>query len=168
MTIAEITGKERDPESQLDYFGARYYGSALGRFTTPDWSASPQAVPYTKLENPQSLNLYSYVLNNPLSTVDKDGHACSALLGNSGSGFCQRAAEYANNIDANSKVRSQTRFFAAASAVSQALADLATLVEAMLGMPAAEAERQFRDFAKLLSHGDPAYTLLAVANEYAS
>ena len=31
-----FTGKERDSESMLDYFGARYYGSALGRFTSPD------------------------------------------------------------------------------------------------------------------------------------
>jgi len=123
----KFTGKERDAESGLDYFGARYYGSALGRFTSPDWSSRPQAVPYAKLGNPQSLNLYSYVLNNPLGSVDQDGHACSSLLGNTGSGFCQRAGEYAN-IDANSKVRSQTRFFAAASAVSQALADVATPV----------------------------------------
>ncbi len=68
------TGKERDAESGLDYFGARYYGSALGRFTSPDWSAKPVAIPYAKLENPQSLNLYAYLLNNPLRGVDPDGH----------------------------------------------------------------------------------------------
>ena len=28
----KFTGKERDSESNLDYFGARYYGSSLGRF----------------------------------------------------------------------------------------------------------------------------------------
>jgi RHS repeat-associated protein len=123
----KFTGKERDAESGLDYFGARYYGSALGRFTSPDWSADVSPVPYAKLDNPQTLNLYAYVGNNPLARTDQDGHACSSLLGNTGSGFCQRAAEYAN-IDANSKVRSQTRFFAAASAVSQALADVATPV----------------------------------------
>ena len=32
----KFTGKERDAESGLDYFGARYYGPSLGRFTTPD------------------------------------------------------------------------------------------------------------------------------------
>jgi RHS repeat-associated protein len=68
------TGKERDAESGLDYFGARYYGSNMGRFMSPDWSKSPQAVPYANLENPQSLNLYSYVGNNPLSRNDPDGH----------------------------------------------------------------------------------------------
>lgn len=72
--LYKFTGKERDSESGLDYFGARYYGSALGRFTSPDWSANPEPVPYATLSNPQSLNLYSYVLNNPLSKPDLDGH----------------------------------------------------------------------------------------------
>jgi hypothetical protein len=73
------------------------------------------------------VDLYSYVLNNPLSNVDTDGHACSGVLGNTGSGFCTRATEY-GQIDANAAVQSQTRFFAAANAVSQALADVATPV----------------------------------------
>lgn len=68
------TGKERDSESGNDYFEARYYSSAMGRFLSPDWSAKLEPVPYAKLDNPQSLNLYSYVLNNPLSRVDADGH----------------------------------------------------------------------------------------------
>ena len=71
-----FTGKERDSESGLDYFGARYYGSALGRFTSPDWSAKPEPVPYADLSNPQSLNQYIYVLNNPLAHPDADGHCC--------------------------------------------------------------------------------------------
>jgi RHS repeat-associated protein len=69
-----FTGKERDAESGLDYFGARYYASSMGRFMSPDWAAKAQPVPYAKLDNPQSLNLYSYVLNNPLSKTDPDGH----------------------------------------------------------------------------------------------
>jgi len=69
-----FTGKERDAESQLDYFGARYYGSALGRFTSPDWSAKPEPVPYADFSNPQTLNEYAYVLNNPLARPDPDGH----------------------------------------------------------------------------------------------
>ena len=68
------TGKERDAESGLDYFGARYYASSMGRWMSPDWAANPEAVPYSKLDNPQSLNLYQYVLNNPLSQKDDDGH----------------------------------------------------------------------------------------------
>jgi len=68
------TGKERDAESGNDYFMARYYSSAMGRFMSPDWSAQEEPVPYAKLDNPQSLNLYAYVLNNPLILVDTDGH----------------------------------------------------------------------------------------------
>jgi hypothetical protein len=87
-------------------------------------------VPYAKLDNPQSLNLYSYVLNNPLSNLDTDGHACGALYFNTGSGFCTRATEY-GKIDAISGVQSATRFFAAANAVSQALADVATPISGL-------------------------------------
>jgi RHS repeat-associated protein len=70
------TGKERDTESGLGEFGARYYGSSLGRFMTPDWAAKPTDVPYASFGNPQSLNLYSYVNNNPTTTRDPDGHCC--------------------------------------------------------------------------------------------
>jgi len=68
------TGKERDSESGNDYFGARYYASSMGRFMSPDWSAKVAPVPYAKLDNPQTLNLYAYVGNNPLRYVDADGH----------------------------------------------------------------------------------------------
>jgi RHS repeat-associated protein len=71
---SRYTGKERDSESGNDYFGARYYASTMGRFLSPDWSAKAEPVPYAKLDNPQSLNLYAYVLNNPLSRADLDGH----------------------------------------------------------------------------------------------
>ena len=69
-----FTGKERDTESGNDYFGARYYASSMGRFMSPDWSAKEDPVPYAQLDDPQSLNLYAYVRNNPLSRVDLDGH----------------------------------------------------------------------------------------------
>jgi RHS repeat-associated protein len=71
-----FTGKERDSESGLDYFGARYFSADQGRFTTPDWSETPQPVPYADLKDPQTLNLYTYVRNNPLSRTDPDGHCC--------------------------------------------------------------------------------------------
>ena len=70
----KFSGKERDSESGLDMFGARYYGSSLGRFMTPDWAAAPTAVPYAHFGNPQSLNLYGYVQNNPTTLGDPDGH----------------------------------------------------------------------------------------------
>jgi RHS repeat-associated protein len=71
----KFTGKERDTESGLDYFGARYYGSSMGRFMSPDWSAKAEPVPYSSLSNPQTLNLYAYVGNNPLRMGDPDGHS---------------------------------------------------------------------------------------------
>ena len=81
---SRCTGKERDTETGLDYFGARYFSSAQGRFTTPDWSMTPEPVPYADLNDPQTLNLYGYVRNNPLSKADPDGHlGCGFLwLGN--------------------------------------------------------------------------------------
>jgi RHS repeat-associated protein len=76
-----FTSRERDIESNLDYFPARYYNSNGGRFMSPDWSSTPQAVPYANLADPQSLNLYSYARNNPLVRIDKDGHCWSWLQG---------------------------------------------------------------------------------------
>jgi len=73
-TSHHFTGKERDTESGNDYFGARYYSSAMGRFLSPDWSATEDPVPYAQMDDPQSLNLYSYVRNNPLARIDADGH----------------------------------------------------------------------------------------------
>jgi RHS repeat-associated protein len=70
----KFTGKERDPESGLDDFDARFYSSSFGRFMTPDWEAKPTNVPYANFGNPQSLNLYSYVQNNPTTMGDPDGH----------------------------------------------------------------------------------------------
>jgi hypothetical protein len=46
----------------------------MGRFLSPDWAAKAEPVPYAKLDNPQSLNLYAYMRNNPLGGVDPDGH----------------------------------------------------------------------------------------------
>ncbi len=64
-----FTGKERDAESGLDDFGPRYYTSSMGRFMSPD----PLYIAAHRLINPQSLNLYSYVGNNPLSLTDSTG-----------------------------------------------------------------------------------------------
>jgi RHS repeat-associated protein len=77
----KVTAKERDPETGLDYFGARYYSNGLGRFITPDWAATPEPVPYADLTDPQSLNQYSYVRNIPTVKADPDGHCpwCPAI-----------------------------------------------------------------------------------------
>ena len=61
-----FTGKELDRESNLEYFGSRYYNPELRIFVEPD-SIIPNVY------NPQSLNRYSYVLNNPYKYVDEEG-----------------------------------------------------------------------------------------------
>jgi RHS repeat-associated protein len=72
VCASRSTGKERDAESGLDYFGARYYSSTMGRFSSPD----PSGLYYADLSNPQSFNLYSYALNNPLKNTDPTGMYC--------------------------------------------------------------------------------------------
>jgi RHS repeat-associated protein len=71
----KFTGKQRDQESGLDYFGARYYGSALGRFTSPD----PLDANIIRILNPQRWNKYAYVVNNPLALTDPDGRDAVAV-----------------------------------------------------------------------------------------
>jgi RHS repeat-associated protein len=63
----KFTGQERDNETGLDFMHARYCSSAQGRFTSADSLGGD-------ISNPQSLNLYAYVLNNPLQWIDPTGH----------------------------------------------------------------------------------------------
>ena len=65
QTPHQYTGKERDSESGLDYFGARYYASAHGRWMSVD--------PVVQMGDPQRLNRYSYTLGNPILFTDGDG-----------------------------------------------------------------------------------------------
>jgi len=106
-TEHHFTGKERDAESGNDYFEARYYSSAMGRFTTPDWSAKTDPVPYAVFGDPQSLNLYAYVRNNPLVRLDPDGHGCN------GWGCLQQAQTEAekrlNMTEAQQKAQQQSQ-----------------------------------------------------------
>ena len=94
----KFTGKERDTESGNDYFLARYYSSNMGgRFLTPDWSKNPQGVPYANYANPQTLNLYAYVGDNPLSLADADGHdGCTDTT----NGPCELSQAAKKNSDA--------------------------------------------------------------------
>jgi len=64
-----FTGHERDADTGLDYFGARYYRPQVGRFTTID----PAMTLDENLVDPQRWNRYAYVLNNPLKYTDPDG-----------------------------------------------------------------------------------------------
>ena len=78
----KFEGKERDTETGNDDFGARYYNSRLGRWLSADWSAipAPVPVPYANLTNPQTLNLYAMVRDNPETFADLDGHDSIATL----------------------------------------------------------------------------------------
>jgi RHS repeat-associated protein len=83
----KFTQKERDNETGLDYFLARYYSSTQGRFTSADEFtggpdeyyefhdlASDNPTFYADLTDPQSLNKYQYCYNNPLLYIDLNGH----------------------------------------------------------------------------------------------
>jgi RHS repeat-associated protein len=71
LVTQRFTGKERDAETGLDYFGARYMSAAQGRFMSPDVPLLDQHP-----GDPQSWNLYGYVRNNPLVNIDPDGRIC--------------------------------------------------------------------------------------------
>jgi RHS repeat-associated protein len=65
-TTHKFTGKERDAETGLDWFTARYMSSAQGRLTSPDPGGG-------HLQDPQTLNRYTYARNNPLRFTDSTG-----------------------------------------------------------------------------------------------
>jgi RHS repeat-associated protein len=69
----KFTGQYRDSETGVDYFHARYFGSAQGRFNSPDPMNAG-----ADLTDPQTWNGYAYVRNNPLNAVDPSG-ACDVF-----------------------------------------------------------------------------------------
>jgi RHS repeat-associated protein len=77
-----FTTYERDPESNNDYAMARYYSSRLGRFMSPD----PTGISLGNINDPQSLNLYSYVRNNSTSMADPSGLCGENFIGGGGGG----------------------------------------------------------------------------------
>ena len=89
VTNYRYTGKEIDPETNLYYYGARYYDPMMGRFITADSIVSD-------IYDPQDLNRYAYCRNNPMIYVDPDGHAADTVwdLVNIGMGI----ASFAYNV----------------------------------------------------------------------
>lgn len=78
-----FTGLQHDPDG-LDHADMRQYTSTAGRWITSD----PYSGSYD-IENPQSLNRYSYVNNNPLGFVDPTGEAGAGILTGVGGGACK-------------------------------------------------------------------------------
>jgi len=66
----KFSGKERDSESGLDYFGARYYDQAQYRFISVDPEISQRAI-----GDPQRWNMYAYCGSNPVINFDPDGRS---------------------------------------------------------------------------------------------
>jgi len=96
MTLG-FTGKERDAETGLDYFGARYMSGAQGRFTGPDphniiMESSGEEEFSIFLSDPQNWNRYAYVANNPASMTDPDGRCPWCALYQRLSPYADKAA----------------------------------------------------------------------------
>lgn len=72
----QFSGKERDTETGLDYFGARYYRPESGRFLSVD----PKLGIEVALLDPQRWNRYSYVGNRPTRLIDPDGRGWASTL----------------------------------------------------------------------------------------
>ncbi|MCX6544157.1 MAG: RHS repeat-associated core domain-containing protein [Acidobacteria bacterium] len=87
-----FTGHERDAETGLDYFGARYYRASVGRFSTVD----PELSVKEAVVDPQRWNRYAYVTNNPLKYTDPDGKNPLLITGSIGAAVYGGWAIYEN------------------------------------------------------------------------
>jgi RHS repeat-associated protein len=127
---------DRSGETGLDYFGARYFSSAQGRWTSPDWSPTPQAVPYARLTDPQTLNLYSYVRNNPLNTVDRDGHFFRELWNWANGNGWRKGEAVDSTVSYPEQPITNPAFYAVAQGMNQAAPVVNTLAVATAAVPA--------------------------------
>ncbi len=73
------TSKERDVESGLDYFNARYYTSDLARYMTPDWAGKPTAVPYAQFGACPSPKLHPAIKVGLMYRLAKTPSKCKLL-----------------------------------------------------------------------------------------
>ncbi len=137
----KFTRKERDAETGLDFFEARYFSSAQGRFTSPDefkggglddplTDKSEETIgplPYADITDPQTLNKYGYVRNNPLRYVDPDGHDFSDYLQGAINAFTSDNAFGAGRMSADNSD------FKLGQAVGDAVATVTGTAEALFG-----------------------------------
>ncbi len=93
-----FVGKEKDDETGLYYFGARYMDDRIGRFISPDpvGPVDPRTGKINEklLLNPQRLNTYAYALNNPYRYIDPDGNTVWDVL--DFAFFAQSVYQFAN------------------------------------------------------------------------
>lgn len=94
-TENHFTGKERDLESGLDYFGARYYSSAQGRWLSPEYSMNSAI-----MELPQTWNKYAYVYNRPTYATDPDGY-CPPCIGAVVGGVVEGGVNFGSQLISN-------------------------------------------------------------------
>lgn len=112
-TDYRFTGQELDPEAGLYNYGQRYYDPNVGRFTQPDplqnYLTNPQKLKQTTgqdlekfLENPQNLNPYSYVQNNPVKYVDPTGESVMDVIRGE-----QSLSQFQVEVGENAEIRYQ-------------------------------------------------------------
>ncbi len=115
----KFSGKERDAETGLDYFGARYYGNWLGRFATPD-----DFLKDSHVGDPQSWNKYAYARNNPLRYTDPTGEKVNVAISCSSDGeTCQV------NITASIAFYPESGSDISSDQMNQAAADIKSQIE---------------------------------------
>ena len=175
-----FTGKERDTESGLDYFGRRYYGSSMGRFMSPDphnpvlirqgmiAGGLPEEAANSSflgfIENPQNWNEYSYVRNNPLGFTDPtgafpapgDGHHLLVERGNISNPL---AKDFANSVKTGGPNPASNTWSNASGhpAYNNAVNELENELEQTQGDSNTWSLSQWKDFAtKILNSDEPA------------
>jgi RHS repeat-associated protein len=141
----QFAGKEKDLETSLDYFGARYYASQTGRFTTVD----PVVPIEDALLDPQRWNRYTYVMNRPLALTDPDGRCPQCLL------MLQRLAQVASQAASRYGTQAYnwaTRFFNSPTGqeVTAAAAEAISGAQLPFGFGSAA---QLHDFSRTLNTG---------------
>jgi len=176
----KFTGKERDAESGLDYFGARYYGASMGMFMSADpYSAIlikqrmidgglPQEAAQSFFdgfaENPQKWNGYTYALDNPLRFTDPTGAAPIEghhLIPDRGSIGSPLARDFANSIKtgplSGNGSPNQPGFNTAHREYNDAVSEIINDAEKTEGPSSSWSLSQWKDIAnKILNSDEPA------------